>query len=200
MCNIMTTNQIDPSAFIHPLAKVEPGVRIGARTRIWAFAHILEGVIIGADCNICDHTFMESGVVMGSRVTVKCGVFLWDGLTIGDDVHLGPNATFTNDVRPRSKQPYDIKLTELKRGCSIGANATITPGLSIGQWSMVAAGSVVTKDVPDFTLVLGNPAREKEYICACASRLDFDDHKQALCGCGNKFNLLESGIVERRRP
>jgi len=193
-------DKIDPSAFIHPLAKVEPGARIGARPRVWAYAHILEGVTIGADCNICDHTFIESGVFIGSGVTVKCGVFLWEGLVIGDDVHLGPNATFTNDVRPRSRQSYEVKTTELKRGCSIGANATITPGLTIGQWAMIAAGSVVTKDVPDFSLVLGNPAIKKEWICVCARKLDFDDNKQALCNCGNRFYLLESGIVERRRP
>ena len=193
----MAVAQLDHSTFIHPLAKVEPGALIGPRTRVWAFAHILDGVTIGADCNICDHTFVESGAVVGSRVTVKCGVFLWNGLIVGDDVHLGPNATFTNDLRPRSRQAYDNKTTELKRGCSIGANATIAPGLTIGQWALVGAGSVVTRDVPDFALVYGNPARKRGWVCLCAQKLHFDDQQQAACECGNKFILVESGIVVR---
>ena len=188
---------IDPDAFIHHLAQVEPGAKIGARTRVWAFAHVLNGVTIGDDCNICDHTFLETGVVIGSRVTIKCGVYLWSGLVVGDDVHLGPNATFTDDLRPRSKQPYEIKPIRLSRGCSIGANATITPGLTIGRWALVGAGSVVTRDVPDYALVYGNPARPRGWVCRCAAKLNFGERGQAICECGNKYNLLESGIVVR---
>lgn len=145
--------------FAHPKALVE-SARIGARTRVWAFAHILPGARVGADCNICDGVFIENDVVVGERVTVKCGVQLWDGVTLEDDVFVGPNATFTNDPFPRSRQyPEQFPRTVVKRGASIGANATILPGLVVGAGAMVGAGAVVTKDVPEGAIVVGNPAR-----------------------------------------
>lgn len=143
--------------YVHPKALVE-SANIGSGTRIWAFAHILPGARIGRDCNFCDGVFVENDVVVGDRVTVKCGVQLWDGVRLEDDVFIGPNATFTNDILPRSKQPFDLKYTIVKRGASIGANATILPGITIGENAMVGAGSVVTRDVPSNTLVVGNPA------------------------------------------
>lgn len=146
------------SFFQHPQALVE-SEKIGNGTRIWAFAHVLPGAKIGADCNICNHTFIENDVVIGDRVTVKCGVQLWDGITLEDDVFVGPNATFTNDAFPRSKQPFELILTVVKRGASIGANATILPGIIIGEGAMVGAGAVVTKNVPPRALVVGNPAK-----------------------------------------
>jgi acetyltransferase-like isoleucine patch superfamily enzyme len=145
--------------FQHAAALVE-SANVGARTRIWAFAHVLPGAIIGEDCNICDHVFIENDVKVGNRVTVKCGVQLWDGLTLEDDVFVGPNATFTNDRFPRSrKYPERYPETVVRQGASIGANATILPGITIGVGAMVAAGAVVTRDVPDHTLVVGSPAR-----------------------------------------
>jgi UDP-2-acetamido-3-amino-2,3-dideoxy-glucuronate N-acetyltransferase len=144
--------------FVHSLALLE-STSIGKGTRIWAFAHILPGAVIGEDCNVCDHVFIENDVVVGNRVTIKCGVQLWDGLRVEDDVFIGPNATFTNDRFPQSKQPFTLQPTTLAKGSSIGANATILPGLNIGEGAMVGAGAVVTKDVPARTLVLGNPAR-----------------------------------------
>jgi len=145
--------------FCHPQAIVE-SKKIGSRTRIWAFSHILPGAKIGAECNICDHTFIENDVVVGDRVTIKCGVQLWDGLRVEDDVFIGPNATFANDMYPRSKVHRAAQLlTVLEKGCSIGANATILPGVRIGCYAMVGAGSVVTKDVSAYTLVTGCPAR-----------------------------------------
>jgi acetyltransferase-like isoleucine patch superfamily enzyme len=121
---------------------------------------ILPGAAIGRDCNICSHCFIENKVVVGDRVTVKCGVQLWDGVTLEDDVFVGPNATFTNDLNPRSRNDAAKLLpTLVKKGASIGANATILPGLTIGEGAMVGAGAVVTKDVPPRTLVVGNPAR-----------------------------------------
>ena len=155
---------IDRSVFIHSNALVEPGARIGARTRVWAFAHILGQAVVGEDCNICDHVFIENNVKIGSRVTIKSGVQLWDGVTLEDDVFVGPNATFTNDLFPRSKQPYEIETTIVRQGASIGANATLLAGIVVGRNSMIGAGAVVTKSVPPNAIVVGNPARIKGYI------------------------------------
>jgi len=149
--------------FQHSHALVESAA-IGADTRIWAFVHVLPGARIGADCNICDHVFIENDVVIGDRVTIKCGVQVWDGVRLEDDVMVGPNATFTNDMYPRSKQPFELKSTVVKAGASIGANATILCGITIGRGAMVGAGSVVTRDVPDRALVVGNPARVVRYL------------------------------------
>jgi UDP-2-acetamido-3-amino-2,3-dideoxy-glucuronate N-acetyltransferase len=148
----------------HPQAIVE-STDIGARTRIWAFVHILPGARIGSDCNICDHIFIENDVIVGDRVTIKCGVQLWDGLRVESDVFIGPNVTFTNDVYPRSKlRPLKYPRTVLEQGCSVGANATILPGIRIGRYAMVGAGAVVTKDVPPYRLVTGSPARIRRKI------------------------------------
>ncbi len=155
-----------PDYFAHEKAVVE-SQRIGIGTRIWAFAHVLPGATIGADCNICDGVFIENDVNIGDRVTIKCGVQIWDGITLEDDVFIGPNATFTNDRYPRSKNYDDYQAsfarTSVKRGASIGANATILPGLTIGQNAMVGAGAVVTRDVPPNAVVVGNPARITGY-------------------------------------
>ena len=133
---------------------------MGAGTRVWAFAHVLPGAVIGADCNLCDHTFIENDVRIGDRVTIKCGVQVWDGVTLEDDVFVGPNVTFSNDPFPRSRhQPEKFARTLVRKGASIGANATILPGLTIGERAMIGAGAVVTRDVPPLAIVTGNPAR-----------------------------------------
>ncbi|OGU55547.1 MAG: isomerase [Ignavibacteria bacterium RBG_13_36_8] len=150
--------------FIHPHALVE-SAQIGDNTKIWAFAHILPQAQIGADCNICDHVFIENNVIVGDRVTIKCGVQLWDGIRIEDDVFIGPNVTFTNDNFPRSKQyTEDFLITTVKQGASIGANATILPGLTIGKNAMVGAGAVVTRNIPQNAIVIGNPAYITGYV------------------------------------
>lgn len=150
----------------HPHALNESR-HVGRGTRIWAFAHILPGARIGRDCNICDHVFIEGDVVLGDRVTVKCGVQLWAGLRVGDDVFIGPNATFTNDPFPRSRRHLArYPTTTLEPGCSVGANATILPGVTIGRGAMVGAGAVVTQSVPPFAIVTGNPARITGYAGA----------------------------------
>lgn len=149
---------------IHPLAEVQTQ-KIGANTRVWQFSVILEGAVIGDECNINCHTFIENDVLIGDRVTVKSGVYLWDGLVIEDDVFIGPNVTFTNDKYPRSKQyPEEFQRTVIKKGASIGAASIILGGCVIGENSMVAAGALVTKDVPPNTLVLGSPARIVKYL------------------------------------
>jgi UDP-2-acetamido-3-amino-2,3-dideoxy-glucuronate N-acetyltransferase len=148
----------------HPHSLVE-SENIGDDTRVWAFAHILPGARVGSECNICDHVFIENDVVIGDRVTIKCGVQVWDGLRIEDDAFVGPNATFTNDKFPRSKQyPEKFKETIVRKGASIGANATILSGIVIGKNAMVGAGAVVTKDVPPNAIVVGNPARITGYV------------------------------------
>lgn len=153
--------------FVHEKGIVEPGAKIGKGTRVWAFAHVLAGAVIGEDCNICDHVFIENDVVIGNRVTIKSGVQVWDGITLEDDVFVGPNATFTNDHFPRSKQrPERFARTMVQRGASIGANGTILPGITIGINAMVGAGAVVTRDVPPNAIVVGNPARIKGYVSA----------------------------------
>lgn len=155
---------MDKQFFAHPNALVE-SAEIGSGTRVWAFAHILPGAKIGSDCNICDHTFIENDVVVGDRVTIKCGVQLWDGLRIEDDVFIGPNATFTNDAFPRSKHyPEKFLETRIRKGASIGANATILPGLTIGRSAMIGASAVVTRSVPTNAIVVGNPARIVGYV------------------------------------
>jgi acetyltransferase-like isoleucine patch superfamily enzyme len=138
---------------------------IGDGTRLWAFTHILPGAKIGRDCNICDFVFIEDNVELGDRVTIKSGVQLWDGITIEDDVFIGPNVTFTNDKFPRSRQHLsEYPLTKIERGASIGANSTILPGITIGQGSMIGAGSNVTKSIPPFAIAYGNPARIQGYV------------------------------------
>lgn len=155
--------------FVHQSADVQ-GQSIGAGTKIWQFCVVLSGAKIGKDCNICAHVLIENKVVIGDRVTVKSGVQLWDGIEIEDDVFIGPNATFTNDLFPRSKQyPEHFEKTQIGKGASIGANATILAGLKIGNYAMVGAGAVVTRDIPPYAIVVGNPARIKGYA---DSRID----------------------------
>ena len=144
---------------IHPLADVQTK-QIGDNTQIWQFAVILENAIIGKDCNINCHTFIENDVKIGDRVTVKSGIYIWDGITIADDVFLGPNVTFVNDKYPRSKlYPESFQKINIEKSVSIGANATILGGIQIGEFALIGAGSVVTKSVGAFSLVMGNPAR-----------------------------------------
>lgn len=144
---------------IHKLSDVA-NATIGAGTRVWQYAVIFDGAVIGTNCNICAHTMIEGDVVVGNNVTVKNGVFLWDGTRIEDDVFIGPNATFTNDRFPRSKvYPEAFSGITVRRGASIGANATLLPGITVGEYAMVGAGAVVTKDVEPYSVVVGNPAK-----------------------------------------
>jgi acetyltransferase-like isoleucine patch superfamily enzyme/mannose-6-phosphate isomerase-like protein (cupin superfamily) len=150
--------------FVHPQGICE-SAKIGARTRIWAFSHILKNAEIGEDCNICDGVFIENDVVIGDRVTIKPGVQLWDGTRVGDDVFIGPNATFTNDMFPRSRHWQEtIPITKILAGASIGANATVLPGITIGTGAMIGAGAVVIQDVPANAVVYGNPGQIRGYV------------------------------------
>lgn len=160
MCGTTKSLPVQPARefFVHALADVQ-STTIGHATRIWQFAVVLKGAAIGARCNVCAHTFIENDVIVGNDVTIKSGVYLWDGIELADGVFVGPNATFTNDAFPRSKQHKPFPRTVVETGASIGANATILPGIRIGEGAMIGAGAVVTKNVPAHALVVGNPAR-----------------------------------------
>lgn len=184
--------------FVHPSGICESG-SIGKGTRIWAFAHILPGARIGEQCNICDHVFIENDVIIGDRVTVKCGVQLWDGLRIADEVFIGPNATFTNDKFPRSRDyPEKFLTTTLHHRASIGAGAVICPGVQIGREAMVAAGAVVTRDVQDFSIVAGNPARVIGF--AGARKNQASDGRLDAPATTGPATPLPSGGISYRMP
>jgi acetyltransferase-like isoleucine patch superfamily enzyme len=145
---------------IHKMSDVQ-STQIGENTNVWQFCVVLPNAVIGSNCNICSHCLIENDVLIGNNVTLKSGVQIWDGIEIQDNVFIGPNVTFTNDLKPRSKcYPEDFLKTKVCKGASIGANATILPGITIGEGAMVGAGSVVVKDVPANTTVVGNPAKE----------------------------------------
>ena len=151
-------------AYIHPLADVQASV-VGPGTRIWQFSVVLAGAEIGANCNLNCHTFVESGVKIGDNVTLKSGVYLWEGTTVANDAFIGPNVTFVNNKYPRSKRyPTQHTGATIQDGVSIGANATIMGGITLGSYSMIGAGSVVTANVPPFYLVYGNPAKHRGFV------------------------------------
>ena len=184
--------------YCHPAAIVEEGAKIGKKTRIWAFVHVLTGASVGEDCNVCDHSFIEGAVRVGDRVTIKCGVSLWDGITVENDVFIGPNACFTNDKTPRSKQyPPDFLRILLKEGCSIGANSTTLPGLNIGRWAMIGAGAVVTRAIPDYGLVVGSPARLVGWVCRCGKTLPPVVGRQLTCECGHTYELISNTEIRK---
>ena len=178
---------------IHPLARCE-SEHIGEGTRIWAFAHILAGATIGAECNIGDYVFVEDGVTIGNGVTVKNGVQLYRGVRLEDGVFVGPNAVFTNDLRPRAgvrKPPDELLPTVVRKGATIGANATVVCGIEIGSAAMVAAGAVVTRTVPPHALVAGVPARVQRWVCVCGG--DLSDASQCE-ECGRRYEAGPMGL------
>ena len=149
---------------IHNLANVQSS-HIGDNTKIWQYTIILKDAKIGKNCNINCHVFVENDVIIGNDVTIKPGVQVWDGIRIGNKVFIGPNATFTNDLLPRSKQyPESFEKTKIEEGASIGANATILSGITIGKFAMIGAGGIVTKNIPPYTLWYGNPAKQRGYV------------------------------------
>ncbi len=180
------------SYFVHPKALVESN-EIGEGTRIWAFAHVMSGAVIGKHCNICDHAFVESNVKIGDGVTIKNSVSVWDGVSLGDNVFVGPNAVFTNDMNPRAqvkKTREQFVSTKVEQGVSIGANATIVCGVTLGQYAFVGAGTVVIRDVPPYTLIVGNPAKPIGFMCECGEKLP----ASLVCSCGHRFQKVDGGL------
>ncbi len=192
--------------FIHPTAIVEEDVEIGEGTRIWHFVHIRRGAKIGRNCNIGKGVYIDEDVIIGNNVKIQNFVSVYRGVTIEDDVLVGPHATFTNDLYPRAfSREWEVVPTRVKRGASIGANATIVCGVTIGEYSMIGAGSVVTRNVPPFGLVYGNPARLRGFVCYCGRKLkDEEKIKESKediifkCSyCGKEVSIPRSVYVRR---
>lgn len=185
----------------HPQALVESD-RIGDGTNVWAFAHVMKGAVIGRNCNIGDHAFVESGVVIGNEVTIKNGVAVWQHVTIEDRVFLGPNCSLTNDNRPRSKRDWTPVATTIREGATIGANATIVCGCHVGRYAFVGAGAVVTKPVPDYAVVHGNPARVRGFVCECCQPLAGGGRILVCKACGLRYVKTQDGVnrIEAETP
>jgi UDP-2-acetamido-3-amino-2,3-dideoxy-glucuronate N-acetyltransferase len=182
-----------PRNSIHPTAEVHSG-NIGEGTVVWQNSIILGNAVIGNNCNINSHCFIENDVTIGNSVTIKCGVYLWDGIRIEDNVFIGPNATFTNDLFPRSKRyPGKFVETIIEEGASIGAGAIIIAGTRIGRHAMIGAESVVTKNITPHSLWYGNPARMKGYVSKCGTRLT---ETNECPQCGDKYALTKNGLEE----
>jgi UDP-2-acetamido-3-amino-2,3-dideoxy-glucuronate N-acetyltransferase len=180
------------SYFVHPQALVETD-SIGEDTRVWAFAHVMKGAVIGSHCNICDHSFVESNVHIGDNVTIKNGVSVWDGVTLENNVFVGPNAVFTNDLNPRAqvkKTREQFAETKVREGASIGANVTVVCGTTIGRYAFLGAGTVVIRDIPDYALVVGNPARQIGFMCECGETIP----ESLVCQCGSRFERAGAGL------
>ena len=185
-------------AKIHPLADVQSS-SIGRDTVIWQFSVVLEGAKIGNNCNINCHTFIENDVVIGNNVTVKSGVYLWNGLRLGDNVFVGPCVAFTNDLFPRSKNPdFDLKPTIIEQGASIGANASILAGITIGKYALVGLGSVVTKNVPDHALVYGSPAKIRGWVDEKGQKLHQIDEHTWKSVAGEIYVLTGKDKIEKK--
>ena len=172
--------------FAHPTSVIDDGAEVGEGTRVWHWCHIMKGAKVGKNCNIGENAFIESGVILGDNVKVKNNVALYTGLECENNVFIGPNAVFTNVANPRSfiDRKNEFKKTVIKEGATIGANATIVCGHDIGEYAFVGAGSVVTKAVPPYTMVVGNPAKKRAYVCRCGCKLNTN----LICTeCGKKY-------------
>lgn len=185
--------------FVHPTAVVDAGARIGAGTKIWHFCHIMEGARIGADCSLGQNVFVASGVVLGRGTKIQNNVSIYAGVTCEEEVFLGPSMVFTNVINPRSavNRKGAYLQTLVQKGATIGANATIVCGHRIGRYAFIGAGAVVTKEIPDYALVVGNPARQLGWMSEYGQRLKFDEAGNATCPESGERYRLENEVVTK---
>ncbi|MGC8814138.1 acyltransferase [Dictyoglomus sp.] len=184
--------------FVHESSYVDEGVEIGEGTKIWHFCHILRGSKIGKNCVLGQNVMVGPNVKIGNNVKIQNNVSVYEGVEIEDDVFCGPSCVFTNVINPRAfiERKNEFKKTKVKKGATIGANATIVCGVTIGEYAFVGAGAVVTKDVLPYALVVGVPARQIGWVCKCGVRLEFDDNGKAVCkACGEKYRLEDGRVV-----
>lgn len=183
----------------HPTSVIDPGCHIGEGTRIWHFSHIMSGCIIGRECNIGQNVVVSPKVIIGNRVKIQNNVSVYTGVICEDDVFLGPSCVFTNVINPRShvSRKEEYRTTRIEKGASIGANATVVCGHTIGRYAMIGAGSVVTHDVLPYALVVGNPARQIGWVSEYGYRLSFDEQGNAVCPESGEVYRLEGGVVRR---
>jgi UDP-2-acetamido-3-amino-2,3-dideoxy-glucuronate N-acetyltransferase len=188
---------MDREYFVHPTAFVDEGAEIGKGTKIWHFAHIMPGARIGENCIIGQNVFIASRAILGNNIKVQNNVSIFDGVILEDDVFCGPCMVFTNVFNPRSfiSRMKELRKTLVKRGATIGANATIVCGNTIGQYAFIGAGSVVTKDIPDYALVYGNPGKVKGWVCQCAEEFTFRSGKAVCDACGKKYRKDSTGVT-----
>lgn len=185
--------------FAHPTAVIDEGSLIGEGVKIWHFSHVMPNTVIGDHCNIGQNVVVSSGVKLGKNVKVQNNVSLYEGVICEDDVFLGPSMVFTNVINPRSAivRKHEYKNTLVKKGASIGANATIVCGNNIGEYSFIGAGAVVTKEVPPYALVIGNPARQTGWVSEYGIKLKFDEEGNAICGeSGEKYILKNNRVIK----
>jgi UDP-2-acetamido-3-amino-2,3-dideoxy-glucuronate N-acetyltransferase len=185
--------------YVHPSAIIDEGAQIGAGSKIWHFCHVMPGAVIGGACSLGQNVFVANKVRLGRNVKVQNNVSLYEGVICEDDVFIGPSAVFTNVINPRSsvERKHEYRPTILRKGVSIGANATIVCGVTLGTYAFVGAGSVVTNDVPSYALVVGNPARQIGWMSAHGARLVFDEQGKAVCLESGEVYWLRGGGVER---
>ena len=186
------------SFFVHESSYIDEPCTIGKGTKIWHFSHIMKDSIIGENCNIGQNVVISPNVILGNGVKIQNNVSVYTGVVCEDDVFLGPSCVFTNVINPRSfiSRKDEYRKTVIGKGASVGANATIVCGHNIGKYAFVAAGAVVTKDIPDYALVMGNPARIKYYVCECSEKMNFTDNNFTCPKCGKKY-YIESNVVRR---
>ena len=182
--------------FVHPTAVVDEPVEIGDGTQIWHFSHIMSGAKIGKRCIIGQNVFIASGAVLGKNIKVQNNVSIYSGVVLENDVFCGPSMVFTNVFNPRSfiSRMKEIRQTLIKKGATIGANATIICGNTIGQYALIGAGSVVTRDIPDYALVYGNPGKVQGWVCQCAEEITFRSGKAICKACGKKYRKYPTGV------
>ena len=187
---------MEKECFIHPTAVVDEPMEIGEGTKVWHFTHIMSGARIGKDCIIGQNVFVGSGALLGNNIKVQNNVSIFDGVILEDEVFCGPSMVFTNVFNPRSfiSRMKELRRTLVRRGATIGANVTIVCGNTIGQYAFIGAGSVVTKDVPDYALVYGNPGKVKGWVCQCAVEITFRSGKAVCRACGRRYIKGHGGV------